>query len=407
MRDKFMRKKLLVIGIVVVIILAGFLFAFIFKIFDINHLSFVFNTEGQVVNLNEKENLRLENPPKIIKGIYLTAYTAADSKRVNELIDLIKKTELNAVVIDIKDYSGYILFDTKSDYLKKFGTEKIIIKDLEGLIKKLHQEGIYTIARITVFQDPILAKNRPDLAVKSKTTKMPWKDRKGLLWLDPASVEVWNYIFVISKVATRLGFDELNFDYIRFPSDGNLDDMEFPFYDKQKPKNEAIKEFFQYLSQNLRPWGVKTSADLFGLVTVNDGDLGIGQILENAVLYFDYICPMVYPSHYANGFIGYQNPAAYPYEVIKYSLDTAKRRMENFKNTMLKNGENNLKFAQLRPWLQSFDLGATYDANMIKKQKQAVYDSLCPQENDCIWYNGWLLWDPKNIYIPQSLEENN
>ncbi|MGB9847858.1 MAG: putative glycoside hydrolase [Minisyncoccia bacterium] len=403
-----MRNKLLKGGIVIAIVLLGILIVLLLKVFDVSHLSFIFNTEGQIVDLSEKQNLRLENPPKIIKGIYLTAYTAADQKRVKELIDLIKKTELNAVVIDIKDYSGYILFDTKSDYLKKFGTEKIIIKDLEGLIKQLHDEGIYTIARIAVFQDPILAKNRPDLAIKSKMTKTLWKDNKGLSWVDPASVEVWNYIFVISKAAMRLGFDELNFDYIRFPSDGNLHDLEFPFYDKQKPKNEIIKEFFSYLSQNIRPWGIKISADLFGLTTINNGDLGIGQILEDALPYFDYVCPMVYPSHYANGFNGYQNPGAYPYEVIKYSLDTALQKIENFKQKQLQNNATNVFLAQLRPWLQSFDLGALYDANMIKKEKKAVYDSLCPEEeigeSNCQFYNGWLLWDPKNLYIPQSLE---
>jgi hypothetical protein len=404
-----MRKKLVISGIFLAILLLAILIALVFQFFDINHLSFLFNSPSQIEVVQEKKPQRLANPPEIIKGIYLTAYTAADPKRVDELIDLIKKTELNAVVIDIKDYSGYVLFDTRSDFIKRFGTEKVVIKNLEDLIKKFHDNQIYTIARIAVFQDPALAKSRPDLAVKNKLNGDLWKDKKGLSWVDPAAPEVWNYIFVVAKSAMRLGFDELNFDYIRFPSDGSLENMSFPFYDGHTEKNKIIKSFFEYLSKNLRPWGIKISADMFGLVTVNQGDLGIGQILEDAILYFDYICPMVYPSHYANGFNGYQNPAAYPYEVIKYSLDTALKRIVNFKNkTLQENATSTLKFAQLRPWLQSFDLGAIYDANMIKKEKKAVYDSLCPSEdknrNDCSFYNGWILWDPKNLYLPQSLE---
>ena len=404
-----MRKKIVISKMFLVILFIAILMVLIFHFLDISHFSFVIKSPAQIEVVQEKTPQRLANSPEIIKGIYLTDYTAADPKRVDELIDLIKKTELNAVVIDVKDYSGYVLFDTQSDFIKKFGTEKVIIKNLGDLIKKFHDNQIYTIARITVFQDPALVKSRPDLAVKNKLTGGVWKDKKDLSWLDPAAPEVWNYIFVVAKAAMRLGFDELNFDYIRFPSDGSLENMSFPFYDGHTPKNEVIKSFFEYLSKNLRPWGIKISADMFGLVTVNQGDLGIGQSLEDAILYFDYICPMVYPSHYANGFIGYQNPAAYPYEVIKYSLDIAAKRLINFKNKKLQeNATSTLQFAQLRPWLQSFDLGAIYDANMIKKEKKAVYDSLCPSEdknrNDCSFYNGWLLWDPKNLYLPQSLE---
>jgi len=390
-----------VILVIVVVVISQFF----------NTVHFYFNLAGQsqaiVVDNSPK---RLENPPKDIKAIYLTAYTASNDKRMTEIIDLVNKTELNAVVIDLKDYSGHILFDTQSDFLKKFGTEKVLIKDLEGLINKLHQNGIYTIGRITVFQDPILAEARPDLAVKNKQTNDLWKDNGGLAWLDPAAPEIWNYIFVLSKSAMRYGFDELNFDYIRFPSDGILSNMAFPVYDGQVEKARVLKDFSEYLSANLRPWGIKISADVFGLTTVFNHDMNIGQVFENFLPYFDYICPMVYPSHYESGFLGYENPAAHPYEVIKYSLDKAQERIDQFKEKQtVGDTSQNIKVAVLRPWLQNFDLGATYNASMIIKEKEAVYDSLCPNWktegfDNCSNYSGWFLWDPRNIYTPSALE---
>jgi len=267
-------------------------------------LHFNISDKSKIIEVDNTPK-KLMHPPKNIKAIYLTANTASNEMRMDEIIDLANKTEINAVVIDLKDYSGYILFDTKSDYLKKYGTEKILLKNLGDVINKLHQNGIYVIARITVFQDPILAQKRPDLAVKSKKAGgAVWKDRSGLAWLDPAAPEVWDYIATLAKSAAQYGFDELNFDYVRFPSDGLLYDMSFPYYDGTTEKKEVLKEFFEYLSNNLFPLGIKTSADLFGLTMVYDNDMNIGQVLENALPYFDYICPMVYPSHYANGFLG-------------------------------------------------------------------------------------------------------
>ncbi len=404
------RKTSIPLTIAFIVLLGAIITVVVFQLFDTAHFYFSLAGQSQAV-VTDNSPKRLENPPKDIKAIYLTAYTASDDKRMAEIIDLVNKTELNAVVIDLKDYSGHILFDTQSDFLKKFGTEKVLIKDLKGLINKLHQNGIYTIGRITVFQDPVLAEARPHLAVKNKQTGGLWKDNKGLAWLDPAAPEVWNYIYVLSKSAMHYGFDELNFDYIRFPSDGVLSNMDFPFYNGQTEKSEVLKDFFEYLSANLRPWGIKISADVFGLTTVFHHDMNIGQIFEDFLPYFDYICPMVYPSHYESGFLNYQNPAAHPYEVIKYSLDQAQERINKFKQEQLQNNQDqNLKVAVLRPWLQNFDLGATYNASMIIKEKEAVYDSLCPNWktegfDNCSNYSGWFLWDPKNIYTPSALEQ--
>lgn len=375
---------------------------------------------------------KLKNPAASIKAVYATSWTAASDKQIDYLIKLATTTEINAIVIDIKDYTGHIAFETQSLLIKSIGSEEVQIKNLNKLINKLHKENIYVIARITVFQDPVLATKRPELAVKSKKTGANWKDNKGLNWVDPASLEVWNYILTVAQEADKHGFDELNFDYVRFPSDGNMQDMTFPFYDGQKPKHEIIRDFFKYLSDNLRPTGVKTSVDLFGLSTINHDDLGIGQILEDAAPYFDFVCPMVYPSHYANGFLGYANPAAYPYEVIKYSLENGQSRLSDLTATPspLPNATIGYsvfptpKFNQvaaLRPWLQDFDLGAIYDARMVRLEKQAVYDVFCSPPSPkasadaqiCSSsanglgskFGGWMMWDPTNVYTVAALDQ--
>jgi hypothetical protein len=331
---------------------------------------------------------KLQNPPKEARALYLTGWSAGNVKKMDEIIELINKEELNAVVIDIKDYSGYISYKSDIEEVIKYGAEKIMIDDVGSLIKKLHDNNIYAIARITVFQDPILAKAKPELAIKNKATGGIWKDNKGLEWIDPASQEAWDYIIKIAQEASTKGFDEINFDYIRFPSDGALRNMSFPFYNKEKEKHEVIKEFFSHLRDNLT--GIIISADLFGLATINNGDLGIGQTIEDAYENFDYVSPMVYPSHYASGFIGYKNPADYPYEVVKYSIKKAVIKLEEFNKLQeIEPEAEDKKLAKIRPWLQAFDMGAIYDSDKVKAQIKASNES---------GGVGWILWNASNNY---------
>lgn len=340
---------------------------------------------------------KLQNPPEEIKALYLTGWSAGNAEKMDKIIDLIGREKLNAAVIDIKDYSGYVSYQSDIEEVLKYEAEQIMIDDIDALIKKLHDSNIYTIARITVFQDPVLAKARPDLAIKNKATGGIWKDNKGLAWIDPASAEAWDYIIKIAQEASRKGFDEINFDYIRFPSDGSLKNMSFPFYkEEEKEKHEVIKEFFLYLNQNLSD--DKISADLFGLATVNRDDLGIGQMIEDAYANFDYISPMVYPSHYASGFIGYKNPAEHPYEVVKYSMEKAKTRLDEFNEILDDNEAKNKREAKLRPWLQAFDMGAVYDSDKIKAQIKASNES---------GGVGWILWDSSNNYSSKIKSINN
>ncbi len=338
---------------------------------------------------------RLSPAPSVVKAVYLTSYSAGNPQKIEEIIKLIDETELNGVVIDIKDYTGKVAFETQSDLIKSLNAEEIKIKDFDSLVKKFHEHNIYVIVRVAVFQDLNLVKQKPEVAVKNKFTGGIWRDRKGISWVDPASKFVWDYNIEVSKEAIKLGVDEINFDYIRFPSDGDMKALAYPVFDEnQLSKSQQLEQFFKYLNENLKPTEVKLSVDLFGLSTVNNDDLGIGQKIESAYLYFDYVCPMVYPSHYANGFIGYQNPAQYPYEVIDYSLEKALIKRENLIKEMASTTPDfaSSSVGVLRPWLQAFDLGADYTPQMIKKEIQAVYDNGL--------YYGWYLWDPKNIYNP-------
>lgn len=353
---------------------------------------FAFNLDNAPAPAAEEEGVKqAKDPPAVVKAVYATSWSAASPSKLEHLINLIDETELNAIVIDIKDFSGYVAYDTDIKKVEDYGAEEIRIADTNSLIQELHDHNIYVIGRVTVFQDPILAEARPDLAVKDSRTGKVWLDHKGLAWVDPASYEVWDYNIAIAKEALARGFDEINFDYIRFPSDGNLEVMSYPVYNANLfQKQEIIRDFFTYLRDELK--GEKISADLFGQTTFQMDDMGIGQIIEDAYLHFDYVSPMVYPSHYVHGFLGYQNPALYPYEVIVYSLSEASKRRDEL---ALSNPD--LKLAELRPWLQDFDLGADYTSTMIREEMRGVADAASEK------FVGWMLWDPSNVYTAAAL----
>lgn len=338
----------------------------------------------------------LPNPPVVIRGVYATGWSAGSARSINYLANFIKQSGFNAIVIDIKDYSGYLSYKIDEPEFNADGANnQIKISEINKLIKSLHDQNIYVIGRITVFQDPVLAKAHPEWALKNKATGETWLDDHKLAWMDPASQDVWNYNIEIAKDALSRGFDEINFDYVRFASDGNLNDISYPIWNGKTPKAEIIKEFFADLRKEMP--NARLSADLFGLTTINHDDLGIGQVIEDAFPYFNYIDPMVYPSHYASGFLGYKNPALYPYEVIKYSIDHALARLNNF-NAKEANSTSSVPEqikSKIRPWLQDFNLGATYDASMVLKEVSAVNDAFATSSDD---FGGFLMWSPTNVY---------
>jgi len=362
---------------------------------------------------------QLANPPAVIKGIYLTGWSAGSAERMQSVIAMIKGTELNAVVIDIKDYSGYVSYAMDVPGVKSSGAEKEIrIPCMNGVIKELHDNGIYVIGRITDFQDPILAKAHPEWAMQNKTTGAIWKDNGGLAWMDPAEQPVRDYIASIAKDAFGRGFDEMNFDYVRFASDGSIGNIVYPAWDGKTPMASVIADYFKFLRQSFP--NERISADLFGLSTVNNDDLGIGQVIQDAYEYFDYVCPMVYPSHYATGFLGYKYPAAYPYQVISYSLEHGLAKLLAMGTPANASGTQSSSRAaafdlgavpnsKLRPWLQDFNLGPTgapgtvYTADTVRQEKQAVYDALDAATSSA-HYGGWMLWSAANTYTTGALD---
>lgn len=325
-----------------------------------------------------KKHLLTPNP---LKGVYMTSWVAGTHDMRDHVVKLINETEMNALVVDVKDYTGKIAFLAQNPELKKIGADENRIRDIRGFVQDLHDKDIYVIARVAVFQDPYFVKIHPELAVQSKASGAAWKDDKGLTWIDVCAREYWNYTALVAQEAADAGFDEINFDYIRFPSDGAIEDMVFTQCPKRESKPNSLEGFFTYLQNKTKNLGVPISADLFGLTTVAEvgNDLNIGQVIERAAPHFDYISPMVYPSHYPPGFDGYKNPAVHPYEIISSAMEKAIKKLEAV-------GINKNK---LRPWLQDFDLGADYNADMIKKEKKAVYDS---------GLSSWLMWDPRNEY---------
>lgn len=333
--------------------------------------------------------------PKIVKAIYLTSYSASLERKIEEVINLISVSEINAVVIDINNFSGKLAYDSSIPAVNEHNLDSNRIKDIRGLVKRLHDNDIYVIARTVVFQNTALAKARPDFALLSSSTESIWYDDADQGWLDPASKDARRFVVEVAQEAFNIGFDEVNFDYIRFPSDGSLDDISFPVWDRETYKTEVLSEVFKYIRENLP--GKRISVDLFGLTTVNRNGLGIGQLLEDAYKYFDVISPMVYPSHYANGSFGIQNPAEKPYEIILVSLVNSVLRLPGI--DYLEDYKNNKSEVEIRPWLQDFDLGADYGPDKIKAQIDAVHEVLGDSA-------GFMLWNPRNIYTWDALRKD-
>jgi hypothetical protein len=269
------------------------------------------------------------------------------------------------------------------------------------LVEKLHRADIYVIARMVIFVDPLLALARPELAVHQAsevverkerlTTTTLWRNNKQQAWLDPSARDIWQYNVSIAQDALRRGVDEINFDYIRFPSDGNLKNMHFPNWDGSSPRHRVIAEFFSYLRRQLKDSVI--SGDLFGLATINRDDLGVGQIIEDAFRSFDYVCPMIYPSHFAPGFLGKQNPAEHPYQVVHYSMTSARQRL-------LAMGPEVAARAEIRPWLQDFSLATEYDIEMVRAQIRGVMEALGED------YVGFTMWNARNRYTQDALADH-
>jgi len=282
------------------------------------------------------------------------------------------------------------MFKPNNELLKPWPISKSAL-DTEAyrkILADLQSDGIYTITRITTFQDSTAAENFKYLALKNKSGGI-WRDFRNVAWLDMTDPGYWDLVAAQAQEAKDIGFDEIQFDYIRFPSDGNIKNIAYANFPAGQNKFQMLESFYINLKDQLKGINIPLSIDLFGLTywqrEDENYDLGIGQRLIDAGKYFDYISPMVYPSHYYSGIMGYDNPASHPYEIVNKAMSDGNDIISNSSST-----------AQSRPWLQDFNMGAIYDANMIRKQIKACDDNGC---------SGWLLWNAGNKYTESALNK--
>lgn len=322
---------------------------------------------------------RRPEKPEAVKGIYLSAYSTAN---LDAYADFVDSNELNAMVIDVKDVTGEVMYPSEVELAREIGATRDVIPDLEALASDLEERGIYSIARVAVFEDDILPVERPDLAVQDSQTGAQWTNYQGQYWADAYDREVWEYNVAIAKEAAEAGFDEVQFDYVRFPSDGPMENLEYEEETFPTP-GDAIAGFLKYAKGELEPTGAYLAADVFGLAAGDDG-AGVGQDIGKIAPHLDVICPMAYPSHYPLGSYGYQYPNEEPYGVLENTLAEFEADIGN-KNPDL----------EVRPWIQDFDMGEPeYGPEEIRAQIEAIYDA---------GHTGWLLWNPANEYTAAAL----
>jgi len=322
--------------------------------------------------------------PFTSKALYLSFYGIGDRSLRESAVKLIDETELNTLVIDVKGDKGMIPYKTSISLAAEVGAQKIItVREMANLMKTLKGKGIYTIARIVVFKDNPLALARPDWAIKTQSGEI-WRDRENLAWVDPFNKEVWDYNISIAMEAAQYGFDEIQFDYVRFP-DSSTPRFSMPNTEENRVK--AISGFFMEARRRLIPYNVFLSADIFGYVCWNLNDTKIGQRLEEVAAHLDYICPMLYPSGFQYGIPGYRNPVANPYEIVYLSLKRAQER-------------TNLPSYRFRPWLQAFRDYA-FDGRYFNDKEIAGEVKAA----EGFGSHGWMLWNPRNCYSSAGLKK--
>ena len=325
------------------------------------------------------------------KGIYVSS--AYINKKLNDAIDLIDSTELNAIVIDIKSDGGYITYRMDHPLAKEIGACTSTIGDIDATIKKLKDHGIYTIARIVSLKDPVLAEKRKDLALKNKDGSI-FRDSSGLAWVNPYEDEVWEYLTEICKQCVKVGFDEVNLDYIRFATDKGMSNVDFGPKAEEMTRIEVITEGIRKICEVIKPMGAFVSCDVYGAIISSSTDARIvGQSYFNMAKYLYYICPMVYPSHYGNGYYGLDYPDTHPYELVYHALMDSQKVLY-----MIDPAENK---AIVRPWLQDFTATCVshhlnYGKDEVRAQIKGVYDA---------GYSEWLLWNAGVSYTASALEK--
>ncbi len=345
-------------------------------------------TDPQLPSIVELTTRPEELAPAVkVKGIYLTAYAAGNTSRMDEIIGQIDKTEINTVVIDVKDDSGRVTFAMDSPLVSEAGSVQNVM-EIGPLMKKLKEHHIYTIARVVAFKDPYVTKTHPEWGLRLANGEL-YKDNSGQTWLNPYKEEVWDYLIEICVEAHKAGFDEVQFDYLRFSTEKNVKDVVYEDADTQgRDKKEVITQFVEHAYERLHSEGIYMAADVFGAIIGGgiDSD-AVGQSYGNMANILDYICPMIYPSHYGDGNFGIEHPDMQPYDTILAALKGSAADLRSY----AQEGEHQ---AIVRPWLQDFTASylrhyIQYGPEQIREEIQAVYDA---------GYDEWLLWNASCRY---------
>ena len=314
--------------------------------------------------------------PAEVRGVHVTMALASLDGKFEEYVALTEEG-LNTIQLDVKDENGEIGFVPSAVPLaKEVGAAKPYYAP-RRLARLAHARGVYLIGRVVVFEDPRLAEGAPELAIKNADGSV-WRNHAGLGWTNPYDRRVWDYNVSIAEVAARAGFDEIQFDYVRFPSDGDIESAVFP-RKTATPPGWVIPQFVQYAAKRLKPLGVRVSADVFGLSATRD--LGIGQFPRRLANHLDAIYPMTYPSHYNPGEYGIPVPDAAPGQTVFEALEDFRRELRGRKVDMI-------------PWIQDFSMGTTYGLAEVRAQIESARLQGA---------RGFLLWNPSGVYTEEAL----
>ncbi len=323
----------------------------------------------------------------VVKAAYLSYYGVGDRTIRERVFALVDGTELNAIVIDVKGDRGFIPYETDIPLARQAGAlGPVRLRDFDEILGRLKAKGVYTIARIVVFKDDVLAHHRPQWAILDARTGRPWLDNEQLAWLDPFAEAAWEYPYAVAHEAAVKGFDEIQVDYLRFPADGTLSAARYSKPSTQATRIRAVCAFLERARQVLGPGGPFLALDIFGYTAFNDDDSQIGQRLEDVAPLVDYLCPMAYPSAYHSGIPGYRNPVTHPYEIVFETVRLVRERSAGSP-------------VRARPWIQDFRDYAfdrrPFGPAEVRAQMRAALDA---------GSRGWMLWNPRNEYTSGALE---
>jgi hypothetical protein len=329
--------------------------------------------------------------PDTIRGLYVNRW-AAVGPAMWRLVEVAKNTEINALVIDVKDDRGLMLYRSSVPLAREIRadtTQPMPGRRLRALLDTLRSNGIYPIARIVVAKDPLLADKKRGWAIRRRDDSTAvWLDNNGRPWLDPTHPEVWKYAADISAEAVQLGFSELQFDYVRFPDEDRVIDEGRYAKMNGRVRAQVIRDQLGYLRSLVKSLGVPMTIDVFGLTATDTTDMGIGQRWEMFVDQADVVLPMNYPSHFAPGTYGLANPNAKPYETVDKALEDAIRRSQGIAGA-----------AKIIPWYQDFTYGSPrYTAEHVRAQIRAGYDN---------GIRSWILWNPRSAYTRGALRADS